>query len=440
VGSPITFTGFNDIDFGMILTAIMTQESQPLTALQRQQSAVQSKINNFTTLTTKTSTLETAATALSTARSLASFAATSTVPTSVGVSAGSAATAGHYDIVVKELARAQVTASGSSLPGATAGTGTFAINGKSVAVTAGMTLNQLASTINEDATLAATASVVQDGAASFRLVLTAKTTGEASAFTVATTLTGVTFSTTGDPLVDNAVQATDARLTVNNIEVKGASNTLEGVIPGTSLTLYKKDATAVIGVDVVADNSDLKTKLSGFITAYNDLVKFVAAQTNAAASGDDSSIARDPLVRQLRNTLRSSLNASYGAGALKNLALIGVEFVKNSGTLTLKDAAFAKALEGGTAGMTNLFTGTTGAPGVFASIRSVLDTYTQTAGLLSDAQAQLNKQISKMGDQVTRMQGRLEIRRSSLQREFTAADTAMTQLKSQSSSLNSLFG
>ena len=40
MGSPITFSGFNSIDFGMVLTAIMTQESQPLVALQARQSAV----------------------------------------------------------------------------------------------------------------------------------------------------------------------------------------------------------------------------------------------------------------------------------------------------------------------------------------------------------------------------------------------------------------
>jgi flagellar hook-associated protein 2 len=453
VGSPITFSGFNSIDFGMVLTAIMTQESQPLVALQARQSAVQSKISNFQTLATKTSTLADAAESLSSASSLAAFTATSSDPLAVGVSSTGTAIAGHYDIKVNELARAQVTASASSSPDASstavASGGGLSINGIAVPVAQGMTLNDLAAAINADATLAASASVVQDGAASFRLVLTSKASGQANGFTVTNTLTGgsgVSFTDTdldgisGDTLADNAVQATNASLTVNNIAVTSASNTLDAVIPGSTLTLYKKDPATTISIDVAPSSAELKNKLSGFILAYNDLVKFVGTQTTGANGGDTSSIGHDPLVRQLRNTLRGALSESYGGGTTNNLSQVGVEFVKNTGTLTLKDAAFTAALAGGTGGLSALFAGTTGSPGVFASISSMLDNYTQTSGILSSVQAQLNAQVSSMSNQIGRMQDRLAIRRTSLQQEFTAADAAMTQLKNQSSSLTSLLG
>ena len=44
MGSTITFSGFNDIDFNTVLNALMDQASQPLTALQTQQSALQSQV------------------------------------------------------------------------------------------------------------------------------------------------------------------------------------------------------------------------------------------------------------------------------------------------------------------------------------------------------------------------------------------------------------
>jgi flagellar hook-associated protein 2 len=439
VGSPITFNGFNNIDFSVVLTAIMTQESQPLTLLQDRQTDIQSKITNFATLATKTATLEGAAAALSTASSLAAFSATSTDPAAVGVSSLGTAVAGHYDIKVLELARAQVTAS-SSWPDATttpvATGGALTIDGVDVPVTATMTLADLASAINADANLAATAAVVQDGAASFRLVLTAKATGADNGFAVTSTLSGTSLTFAGA----NAIDPTDASLLVNNIPISSASNTLDTVIPGSSMTLYKKDPNTIVGVDIAPDSAALKSKLSGFILAYNDLVKFAGAQTTAANNGDTASIGRDPLVRQLRNTLRSALSASYGADGTNNLSQAGVEFVKNTGTLTLKDAAFATAVANGSAGLSALFAGTSGTPGVFASISSMLDVYTQTSGILSSVQTQLNTQLSSMSNQVARMQDRLAIRRASLQKEFTAADTAMTQLKNQSSSLSSLIG
>jgi flagellar capping protein FliD len=42
-----------------------------------------------------------------------------------------------------------------------------------------------------------------------------------------------------------------------------------------------------------------------------------------------------------------------------------------------------------------------------------------------------------MTDQIARMTARLALRRTALQKEFTAADAAMSQLKAQGSSLTS---
>jgi flagellar hook-associated protein 2 len=440
MSSPISFSGFNGVDFSLILNSIMTQESAPLTALQARQTAVATRIANFATLATKTSALETAADALSSASSLAGFSAASTDSTAVAVSAGSGASAGHYDIIVNELARAQVKASTSFAASSTAAfvttdgplaiTATGSVTPVNVDLTAGMTMAQVADAINAKTDAAATASVVQDGTASFRLVLTAKATGVANGFTIANTPSGdVAFGI-------NAVDATDASLKVNNIDITSASNTLDAAIPGASITMLKKSATTTVGVDIATDPSALKSKVSGFIFAYNELVRFVATQTTAANGGDDSSIARDPLVRQLRNSLRTVLTSSYGAGGTNNLSQIGVEFDRTGGTLSLKAAAFDAALKsGGASSVSTLFAGTTGAPGVFASVSSLLDSYTQSSGTFSAVKAQLTAQVTNMSDQIDRMQSRLALRRAALQKEFTAADQAMSALKNQSSSL-----
>jgi flagellar hook-associated protein 2 len=418
----------------------MAQESRPLTALQDRQTAVQTRLTNFATLASKTADLKSAATALSSAAALPAFTATSTDPAALGVSAVSAAAAGHYDIKVLELARAQVTASSSSAPDAdttaVATGGALTINGTAVTVTGSVTLAGLAAAINANADLGATASVIQDAPSSFRLVLTGKTSGQANGFTVGNTLSGgsgVTMAAT------NAVDATNASLTVNNLAVTSATNTLDGVVPGASITLYKKDAAATIGVDLVADPTAIKAKVSTFLLAYNDLVKFVGAQTTAANGGDAGSIGRDPLVRQLRNTLRNALSSSYGGGAINNLSQIGIEFQRGTGALTLNDSAFAKALQGGAAGVAPLFAGSSGTPGAFALIKTMLDGYTTSSGIIPSVQSQLNAQAASMSLQVTRLQDRLSLRRTALQKEFTAADAAMTQLKNQSGSLAS-FG
>jgi flagellar hook-associated protein 2 len=434
VGSPVTLSGFNSIDFNLILSSIMTQESQPLTALQSRQSALNSRASTFDQLTSRVATLQQAAAKL-TGESLAGFAATSNDATAIAAAAGPAAMPGRYDVVVSALARAQVTASTTTAPDAdttvVASGGTITIGGVTVTLSGAATLRQLADAINQASDPPARATVVQTGPSSYRLVLTARDTGVANAFTVTNGLTGGT----GISFGANAVEAADAAFTVNNIPVTSAGNVVESAIPGVTLTLFREDPAKSVAIDVTADNAALKTRIETFVTAYNDLVKFATDQAAAAGRGDQTSIGRDPLLRQLRSQLRSTLSSEYATGgALTALSQAGVELTR-TGTLELNTARLDEALAGGTAGLAALFTGTAGNPGVFAGLDGLLDNYTQGDGLLPGARRQLTEQASRFDAQIAAMQDRLALRRAALQREFIAADQAMTMLKSQTSSL-----
>jgi flagellar hook-associated protein 2 len=447
VGSPVTLSGFNSIDFNLILTSIMRQESQPLEALQSRQSALQSRAQTFSDLTSRVVALQQAAGKLS-GSSLAAYAATSSQPTAVSVSAGESAIPGRYDVVVSQTARAQVIASTTMAPDAdttvVASGGTITIGDVTVTLNGAATLRQLADAINATSDPPARATVVQAGPSSYRLVLTSRDTGTANAFTVTNNLTGgtgVAFADTnsngvsGDSAADNAVQASDAAFTVNNVPVTSASNTVDGAIPGVTLSLFQQDPASTVVIEVTEDNEALKARVQGFITAYNDLVKFATDQSAAAGRGDETSIGRDPLLRQLRTQLRSALSSEYATGgALTALAQAGVE-LSRTGTLELNETRFDEAVADGTTALSALFAGTTGTPGVFAGLDDLLDGYTQGDGLLPGARKQLTEQASRFSDQIAAMQERLALRRAALQREFIAADQAMTLLKSQSSSL-----
>src|SRR5262245_50910641 len=143
MSSPITFSGFNNIDFNSVLSALMAQASQPLTILQGHQAALRTQINSFDTLTSRVSSLRSAADGSPNLSGVPTLAGTSP-SSSVGVSVASNATAGHYDVVVNELARAQVTVSASTSPDANttvvATGGTFTIGGVAVNVAGNTTL------------------------------------------------------------------------------------------------------------------------------------------------------------------------------------------------------------------------------------------------------------------------------------------------------------
>ena len=58
--AAITFSGFNNIDFNMVVTAIMQQERQPLTTLETQKSAYEAQKTAFGTLATKLTSIQSA--------------------------------------------------------------------------------------------------------------------------------------------------------------------------------------------------------------------------------------------------------------------------------------------------------------------------------------------------------------------------------------------
>ncbi len=447
MGSPITFSGANGIDFNLILTTIMRQESQPLEALQSRQAALQARANTFGVLTSRAAALQQAAAALSDQSQLSGFAATSSNASALAVSASASAAPGRYDIVVNELARAQVTASTSAAPdpdAIVASGGTITIGGVTVTLSGATTLRQLADAINASSSPPARAAVVQSGPSSYRLVVTANTTGQANAFTITNNLTGgsgIAFGdddgdgTSGDSPADNAVQASDASLLVNNIPITSATNTISSAVPGVTITAFQANPAATISVDVATDTTGVKTKIQAFVKAYNDFAQFVTDQGTAAARGDQASIGRDPLLRQIKDQVRSTLTGQYATGgALSALSQAGIEFTR-AGTLQLDEAALTSALASGTLDLERLFAGSPGTPGAFASLDTQLDAFTRSDGLIPGARRLMTDQAARITESIAAMQERLAIRRASLQREFIAADQAMSQLKSQSGSL-----
>lgn len=449
MGSPITFSGFNNIDFNTVLNALMKQAALPLNALQNKQAALKLQQTNLDALQTKLASIKTAATALSDPASLSSVTATSGDASTVAISATGSAQPGHYDVVVRDVARSQVTASTSTSSDAdttaVATAGALIVAGIQVTVTQPVTLRQLADAINA-ANAPVTATVIAAGPGQYRLVLTAKSSGTANAFTVQNTLSGgsgVTFGdadgngTSGDSAADNAVQASNADVSVNNIAISSASNTLTDAIPGATLTLLKKNPTATVAIDVAADSSAAKQRLTEFIDAYNGFAGFYASQAALARTGDDSSIGRNPLVRGLQTDVRASLLQSQTTGgAYTNLSQIGLEFTR-TGTLQLNEATFNAAMQANPAAVKSLLGGDP-VNSAFAKVATTLDGYTKTSGLLSSVKSQLTASITRLGGQIDSLAERLTQQRTTLQREFVEAEAAMTRLKNQSGSLGQL--
>ena len=265
-------------------------------------------------------------------------------------------------------------------------------------------------------------------------MLTGNDTGAANAFTITNGLTGGAGITFGA----NAVEALDAAATINNIAITSATNTIDGAVPGATVTLLKKDPATTVTVTVTRDDQAFKADIDQFVEAYNNLTGYIDSQFASAAEGTGSSIGRDGLLWGLRTTLRSTISQAYSVGGTYSyLSEVGIG-TDVSGQLTVDATLLDDALATNFNDLQSLFVGNGGTSGAFATLEAVVTAYTESGGLIPDVQARIDDQISSIDDRIIRLEEQLEIRRASLEEEFIAADLLISQLNSQLGSLNGI--
>src|SRR5215204_5022787 len=175
MSSPITLSGFNNIDFSQVLTALMAQERIPVTQLTTQQTALNNQKTFFSQFASKLAGLESAVTGLTAANAFDGRTATVSDPTAATVQVGGTTPKGSYSIAVSSLAKSQVSGTSSTHTDhdstIVASAGILTIGGVGVTLTAGVTLDGLADAINSTPNIGVSASVVQNGS-NFQLVVT----------------------------------------------------------------------------------------------------------------------------------------------------------------------------------------------------------------------------------------------------------------------------
>jgi flagellar hook-associated protein 2 len=437
--AAITLSGFNGVDFNSILNTVMQYESQPLTAMQDEQTKIQNKDSAFVSLAGMISALQTQVTSLTSAASFLKVAAASSDTTIASVSAGDDGEVGQYQASIGQMAKIQVTKStnGYSAPSDVAATGgsiSFTLGGQTTAaidITANTTLAELKQKINDQKS-GVVASIVNDGT-NYKLVISSRETGEANGFTINNSLvngggTGVGFTAGQSATTGNAQNAQNALFNVNGIDIESASNKVTDAIPGVTITLLKAGDT---NVDVTKDFSPIKDALKAVVSQYNKLRDFNNDQTKGPLSGD--TVLRETL-KDIRQVL---LGANSNSGQYQYLAEIGLEF-QSDGTLKLDESKFDDAVNSHAEDVQKLFQGDTGSAGVFGALTSTLSNLDGTAGLIKTTRDSIHTTLDRYRDRIERQQNMLEIRRQQLIQQYAAADQAMSRLSQLTSSLSNL--
>lgn len=464
-----------------LVSSLMAVERRPLTKLQADQSVLNVRSGTFSDLKSLLSTLRSKAQALVQVGSLSPFQAKSVTSSNTAVAtatATSSAVAGVHTLAVTQLAKLstvvskQLTLTGTDVV-TTEGAGaksfkvTFdgtdpATSGTAVTVTvtvsAGDTnqtiLNNLATAINNDATLGpkVNASVVNDTGSTGRLVLASKTTGLANKVRVADATGGGTLlgtiqlnseiasvGTAGGFLF--ADTALDAKLTLDGLAITRSSNSISDALTGMTINLLGVSASDVT-LTISADKTSIKASVQAFIDAYNSAIKFLkertgikVSMTTTAGSTQVSTVTKGTLAGELTySTLLSNLRSDVGSpvstvlpGNPSVLRDVGIT-VASDGTLSISDTAKFDTAVANPTGITDLFASS---GGVATRLIARLDAFVNTGGTIDGSISTVSSRVQSINRQIIALEGLLKKREAALRNQLVSLQGALDMLGAQ---------
>lgn len=445
----ISFGGLaSGLDTKSIIAALMAVERRPITALEQKKTGFQKQKDLFAKFEGLLAKLKDKADVIRKADRFLDFKASVDLDKHLTATASPAAASGSYEIVVSTLAKAETS---TSLGKADKDTTTFGagnlkltINGIDYFVgvdSSNNTLQGIANAINATTGLKdqVQATVLDTGSGNtpYKLVITGKNTGAVNAITIAPDDADPTLTALANEINGNQTQAaSNALLTINNVAVSRASNTITDAIVGVTLNLKGADATAVTKLTVATDTTKTADKVKEFIDAYNAVVDFVEEQNKTDAKG----LATNPLfgdstLQMVRSQLRSIAGSSVATGddGVALLAQIGIT-ADTKGKLTFNQAKFDEPLTNKDQYVKALFAHETN--GIATRLYELAKKHVDpVGGLLQTRKTGYDSKIKQTTDAIDRAERRLVTYEASLVRKFSQLETTLSRLQGQGGAL-----
>ena len=462
------------LDVNSIVTQLMAIEQRPLTALQNKASTIQSTVSEYGKIKSAVSTLNSLAAKLATKSTWGQTVSTSS---SSAVSASTnGATAGTYSVEVASLASVQTLASAfpanrarSVTPDTVIGAGTLHIELGSwsnsadpsapvdfrpnasatpvdITVSATDTLASVRDKIN-GAGAGVTALIMTDSSGS-RLLIRSNATGAANGFRTSVTdadgnngdaagLSVLAYDpSAGISMMTRSQTAADAAATINGLAVTSASNTLSNIVDGVTLNLSAK-TTGPVTVNVVPDNNTLTKTLTDFAAAYTAVYKLIGGDTRYDPTSKQGGILQgDSAAVGLQSQLRAMAGGVSGASSMfGHLSDIGLQ-IQSDGSMTVDSTKLGNAV-GNLSEITKMFASSSLSDstqdGFGKRFRDATDAMLGVDGSLSTRADGLSQALTRNQRDQDSLNTRLAATEKRLRAQYTALDTAMATLTSQSS-------
>ncbi|RAX16972.1 flagellar hook-associated protein [Pseudarthrobacter sp. AG30] len=413
------------LDTTALISSLMQVEAIPQTQLKNKSADIQSMVSALQGLNSKVAALATQASAAAKPGALNLNTATSSSD-KVTATGTAAAAAGSIDFTVTRLAQTQVSVS-DALTAWPQTTLTITQGGKAVDITAASTsLDDVVTAVNA-AGAGVSAAKVAVGGGQYRLQFTSTTPGQTGAFTV----------TNSGAAVSDAKAAQDAEIQLwsglaTPQSITSATNTFTDLLPGVSVTVKEASATPVT-VTVARDDAQIGKLASDLVSGLNGVLAFVSARSAVSTSGTTTSagiFTGDSTVRDVSQNLLSAASMPVGIPP-RSPSEIGISITK-AGTMEFDQDKFAAALAADPAGVQAKVQELAGRLAAAATTAS--DKYD---GTLTTRISGQQSTVRDLADQISDWDTRLEDRKQTLQRTYSALEVALSGMKAQSSWLSS---
>jgi flagellar hook-associated protein 2 len=301
--------------------------------------------------------------------------------------------------------------------------------------TAGTTLGELKNLINDVAGDKVDATIVQIGAADFRLFISSADTGTTQNITLTDNIGTLDARlTTGLTAIQSGV---DANFTFNGEPVTRTSNNISDLITGLSITLKEAGSSTV---SVAQNRDNITAKIDSFVEKYNAAITELDKMTKSTTeSGERGIFSGESTIKNMKRTLQDMI-ASIGGG-VGNISDYGFDIDKD-GVMTIDKTVFNTKMDenssnveaflaGGT--FTNADLTTTVVVGAFNEIATKVEEYTKYNATLDLFQEAINQNITSLEDRKTSATERLDARYEILKKQFAAYDLMISKFNSASS-------
>ena len=221
----ISFSGLaSGIDTSSIISQLSTVAQKPVKLLQGRDDTFNAELSAWQQFNSGLSSLQSAVATLGQPSTFSTASAAVSAPTVASVTTLPGATLGDHSLSVTQLAAAQKVVSASVASGSTAlgKSGSFTLNGKSIAISSTDALTDIAVKINA-AQSGVSATVVNVGPNDFRLTLTSHLTGTANTI-AASDVTGGVLGSLGVLGTGAAAVRSGVSFTQNNTAYTGAAS------------------------------------------------------------------------------------------------------------------------------------------------------------------------------------------------------------------------